>query len=199
MWEVGKLAPPGNGGETGKIGPKSFVWVVAMGDHPNDDPSGPLVWSLTSGEDPNEGSEWIGSRAPLSNQRRKSDCVFDLKAYASSKIGGYGEAMSPDLSIFVKAAPNLLAPAAAYVGGAALGIFGVVLQFKAGQTVANSQAGSPFVLGPRRVEPKCLAAPTAFCSSRQQTKVDGCRRRCSGQFRSVEWPAQEHQSVNCMG
>jgi len=38
------------------MGPISFVWVVAMGDHPNDHPSKPLVWSLARGEDPNEDS-----------------------------------------------------------------------------------------------------------------------------------------------
>ena len=52
--EVGKLAPPGSGGGTGKIGPNSFVWVVALGDHPNDHPRWVLVWVLATGEYPNE-------------------------------------------------------------------------------------------------------------------------------------------------
>jgi hypothetical protein len=37
--EVGKLALPGIGGGTGKIGPEPFVWVLATGEYPNEYPN----------------------------------------------------------------------------------------------------------------------------------------------------------------
>lgn len=44
------LAPPGMGGRTGQNHPKSFVWVVAPGDHPNDHPRPLFVYLFAIGE-----------------------------------------------------------------------------------------------------------------------------------------------------
>lgn len=48
------LALPGRGGRTGPNHPKSFVWVVAMGDHPNDHLRHPFVYLFATGEQVNE-------------------------------------------------------------------------------------------------------------------------------------------------
>jgi hypothetical protein len=44
------LAPPGMGGRTGQNHPKVFVWVLAMGEYPNEYPGRLFVYLFAIGE-----------------------------------------------------------------------------------------------------------------------------------------------------
>ena len=60
-----------------------FVWVVAMGEYPND----PLVWSLGTGEDPNE--DPTGTRStvqPMTKQPRSVRISLRMTSTQKSNI-----------------------------------------------------------------------------------------------------------------
>jgi len=48
--EVGKLAPPGRGGRTGQDWPRVLVWVLAIGEDPNEYPHPLFVYLFALGE-----------------------------------------------------------------------------------------------------------------------------------------------------